>query len=184
MVFFPVARGTVDFQIGHMKLKLLPPICLAILAVAFPVAAQDDKPASTLSVEVPATVKAAIQKEAEGGRVVELNRVNEDGKQQYEATVSHEGLEYAVRVDLRGVVVRVELKNYNDAEDQSLNQLPAAVRDSFKKLARGGSVENTRRQRLAYTCETRLDGKRYAITTDEQGRLLKKELQQDDNENK
>lgn len=167
-----------------MKLKLLPPICLAFLVVAFPVAAQDDKSASTLSVEVPAAVKVAIQKEAEGGRIVELNRVNEDGKQQYEATVSHEGLEYAIRVDLRGVVVRVELKNYNDAEDQSLNQLPAAVRDSFKKLARGGSVENTRRQRLAYTCETRIDGKRYAITTDEQGRLLKKELQQDDNENK
>jgi hypothetical protein len=167
-----------------MKLKLLAPLCLALLAVCLPVAAQDDKAANTISVEVPAAVKTAIQKEADGGRVVELNRVNEDGKQQYEATVSHEGLEYAVRVDLRGVVIRVELKNYNDAEDQSPSQLPAAVRDAFKKLARGGPVENTRRQRLAFTCEARIDGHRYALTTDEQGRLLKKELQQDENEGK
>lgn len=169
-----------------MKVCPLLPLGLALLVAAGVtfVDAQDEKSASTIGVEVPTAVKAAIQKEAEGGRVVELNRVNEDGKQQYEATVSHEGLEYAVRVDLRGIVLRVELKNYNDGEDQSLNQLPAAVRDAFKKLAHGGSLENTRRQRLSYTCETRIDGKRYALTTDEQGRLLKKELQQDDNENK
>ena len=169
-----------------MKTNPLPSLALVLAlaaAVSF-VRAQDEKPANTIAVEVPATVKAAIQKEAEGGRIVELGRVNEDGRQQYEATVSHEGLEYAVRVDLRGVVVRVELKNYNDAEDQGLSQLPAAVRDAFKKLARGGNVENSRRQRLAFSFETQLDGKRYAITTDEQGRLLKKELQQDDNENK
>ncbi len=169
-----------------MKTNSLPTLALALAlaaTVSF-VRAQDEKPANTIAVEVPAAVKAAIQKEAEGGRIVELNRMKDEGRPQYEATVSHEGLEYAVRVDLTGLVLRVELKDYNDAEDQSLNQLPAAVRDAFKKLARGGAVENTRRQRLAYTCETRLDGKRYAITTDEQGRLLKKELQQDDNENK
>lgn len=169
-----------------MKTNSLPTLALALAlaaTVSF-VRAQDEKPANTIAVEVPAAVKAAIQKEAEGGRIVELNRVKDEGRPQYEATVSHEGLEYAVRVDLTGLVLRVELKDYNDAEDQSLNQLPATVRDAFKKLARGGAVENTRRQRLAYTCETRLDGKRYAITTDEQGRLLKKELQQDDNANK
>lgn len=110
--------------------------------------------------------------------------MNEDGRQQYEATVSHEGLEYAVRVDLRGVVLRVELKNYNEAEDQSLGQLPAAVRDAFKKLARGGNVENPRRQRLSYSFETRVDGRRYVISTDEQGHLLKKELLQDESAGK
>ncbi|MFM8470736.1 MAG: hypothetical protein ACKODH_12375 [Limisphaerales bacterium] len=169
-----------------MKTKplLLSTFAALMLAAAWFARAQDEKPANTISVEVPAAVKAAIQKEAEGGRIVELGRVNEDGRQQYEATVSHQGLEYAVRVDLRGIVVRVELKDYNDAEDLSLNQLPAAVRDSFKKLARGGTVENTRRQRLSFSFETRIDGRRYAISTDEQGRLLKKELQPDENENK
>lgn len=169
-----------------MKTNLLPSLGLAVVIIAavFRASAQNEKSANTISVEVPAAVKTALQREAEGGRIIELGRVNEDGRQQYEATVSHEGLEYAVRVDLHGVVVRVELKNYNDAEDQSLSQLPAAVRDSFKKLARGGNVENSRRQRLAFSFETRIDGKRYAITTDEQGRLLKKELQQDENESK
>ena len=162
-----------------MKLKLHSALWFTLGLLLLPLAAQD-----TISVEVPASVKAALQREAEGGRIVELGRVNEDGRQQYEATVSHEGLEYAVRVDLRGVVIRVELKNYNDAEDQNLAQLPAPVREAFKKLARGGSVENPRRQRLAYTCETRIEGRRYALTTDEQGRLLKKELQQDDNDGK
>ncbi len=169
-----------------MKANLLPRHVLAVLVAAGVglVCAQDEKTATTVAVEVPAAVKAALQREAEGGRIVELGRVNEDGRQQYEATVSHEGLEYSVRINLRGIVVRVELKDYNDAEDQSLAQLPVAVRDSFKKLARGGNVENSRRQRLSYSFETRLDGKRYAISTDEQGRLLKKELQQDENENK
>lgn len=169
-----------------MKIGLLPSLCLALSIAAFIslVRAQDEKPVNTVAVEVPAAVKTALQREAEGGRLVELGRVNEDGRQQYEATVSHEGLEYHVRVNLQGVVVRVELKDYNDAEDQSLNQLPATVRESFKKLARGGKVENSRRQRLSYSFETLIDGKRYAITTDELGRLLKKELQQDDNENK
>lgn len=159
-------------------------IVTLLLAVTWFVQAQDEKPANTISVEVPAAVKVALQREAEGGRIVELGRVNEDGRQQYEATVSHEGLEYVVRVNLRGIVVRVELKDYNDAEDLSLNQLPAVVRDSFKKLARGGNVENSRRQRLSFSFETRIDGRRYAISTDEQGRLLKKELQQDENEGK
>lgn len=167
-----------------MKLKLVLPLALALVTTVSFLRAQDEKPANTIAVEVPAAVKTAIQKEADGGRIVELGRVNEDGRQQYEATVSHEGLEYTVRVDLRGVVVRVELKNYNDAEDQGLSQLPAAVRDAFKKLARGGVLENTRRQRLSFSFETQLDGKRYAITTDEQGRLLKKELREDDNEGK
>lgn len=159
-------------------------IVTLLLAVTWFVQAQDEKPANTISVEVPAAVKVALQREAEGGRIVELGRVNEDGRQQYEATVSHEGLEYVVRVNLRGIVVRVELKDYNDAEDLSLSQLPAVVRDSFKKLARGGNVENSRRQRLSFSFETRIDGRRYAISTDEQGRLLKKELQQDENEGK
>lgn len=148
------------------------------------VRAQDAKPTNTIAVEVPATVKSAIQKEAEGGRIVELTRVNEDGRQQYEATVSREGLEYHVRVNLLGVVLRVELKDYNDGEDQTLSQLPAAVRDSFHKLARGGSVQNARRQRLSFSFEARVEGKRYAITTDEQGRLLKKELQEEETEDK
>ncbi len=165
-----------------MKTKLLCSLSLAVVLAAgiSGSRAQDEKPANTIGVEVPAAVKTTIQREAEGGRIVELNRVNEDGKQQYEATVSREGLEYAVRVNLQGVVLRVELKDYNDAEDQSLSQLPVAVRDAFKKLARGGSVENSRRQRLSYSFETRLDGKRYAITTDEKGVLLKKELQQEE----
>jgi hypothetical protein len=167
-----------------MQTNPLLPLALALVTTVSFLRAQDEKPANTIAVEVPAAVKTAIQKEAEGGRIVELGRVNEDGKQQYEATVSHEGLEYAVRVDLRGVVVRVEQKNYDDGEDQSLNQLPPAVRDSFKKLARGGMLENTQRHRLAYTCEARIEGRRYALTTDEQGRLLKKELQEDDHENK
>jgi hypothetical protein len=169
-----------------MKINFLPLLALALVIAAGVslVRAQDEKPANTIAVEVPAAVKTVLQREAQGGRIVELGRVNEDGRQQYEATVSHEGLEYVVRVDLRGVVVRVELKAYNDAEDQSLAQLPVAVRDSFKKLARGGSVENARRQRLSFSFETRIDDRRYAITTDEQGRLLKKELQPDDNENK
>jgi hypothetical protein len=159
-------------------------LALFLAAAIGSVVAQDEKSANTVAVEVPAPVKAALQKEAAGGRIVELGRVEEDGRQQYEATVSHEGLEYQVRVNLQGVVVRVELKGYNDTEDQSLTQLPAAVRDAFKKLARGGQVENSRRQRLAFSCETRIDGRRYSLTTDEQGRLLKKELQQDDHENK
>lgn len=185
-VGFELRSGPKLLRVFTMKVCSFLPLGLALLiasGVTF-VRAQDEKSASTIGVEVPTAVKAAIQKEAEGGRIVELNRVNEDGKQQYEATVSHEGLEYAVRVDLRGIVLRVELKDYNDGEDQSLNQLPAAVRDAFKKLARGGSLENTRRRRLSYTGETRIDGKRYALTTDEQGRLLKKELQQDEDENK
>jgi len=168
-----------------MTIKLLSALILLVAAFgAVWLPAQDDKPANTIGVEVPAAVKSALQREAEGGRIVELGRVNEDGRQQYEATVSHEGLEYAVRVNLRGLVLRVELKDYNDAEDQSLNQLPAAVRDAFKKLARGGSVGNTRRQRLSYSCETRIDGRRYAVTTDEQGRLLRKELQSEEGEEK
>lgn len=168
-----------------MKTKLLSALILLVAAVGVVwLHAQDDKPANTIGVEVPAAVKSALQREAEGGRIVELGRVNEDGRQQYEATVSHEGLEYAVRVSLRGVVLRVELKDYNDAEDQSLNQLPAAVRDAFKKLARGGPVENARRQRLSYSFETRIDGRRYAVTTDEQGRLLRKELQSDEGDGK
>ena len=167
-----------------MTTHLLSRLGLALLlgtAVCF-VRAQDEKPVNTVAVEVPAAVKATLQKEAEGGRIVELSRVNEDGHQEYVATVNQAGQEYHVRVNVRGVVVRVELKDYNDGEDQSLSQLPAAVRDSFKKLARGGNVENSRRQRLSFSFETSIEGKRYAITTDEQGRLLKKELQTDENE--
>lgn len=164
-------------KVGTMKTNLLPRLGLALVIVAGVglVPAQDEKPANTVAVEVPAAVKTTLQKEAEGGRIVELGRVNEDGRQQYEATVSHKGLEYRVRINLRGIVLRVELKDYNDAEDQSLAQL---------RSARLVQEAGTRRQRLSDSFEARLDGRRYAISTDEQGRPLKKELQQDDNEGK
>ena len=73
---FRLRRAPKAFTFGSMKSMPVTKVVIVtlLLAVTWFVQAQDEKPANTISVEVPAAVKVALQREAEGGRIVELGR--------------------------------------------------------------------------------------------------------------
>ncbi len=85
---------------------------LAVLAAASTISfmAQDKPTGDQLTVEVPAAVKATILKEAGKGKIIELVRANEDSHLLYDATVSVDDREYAIRTDNDGSLIRVEYK--------------------------------------------------------------------------
>ncbi len=138
--------------------------------------AQDKPPGDELTVEVPPAVKATILKEAGKGKLIELVRANEDGRLLYDATVKVDDREYAIRTENDGSLVRVEYKGQAEEERElSMEELPEAIRESVKKLTRGGAVEQIHKQPPAVTFVATLGARKYHFTTDVAGRLLKKE---------
>ncbi len=138
--------------------------------------AQDKPPGDSLTVEVPAAVKATILKEAGKGKIIELVRANEDSRLLYDATVSVEDREYAIRTDNDGSLIRVEYKGQAEEERElTVEELPEVIRETLKKHARGGAVEQIHKQQPVFTFVATVDGRKFHFTTDAAGRLIKKE---------
>ena len=155
---------------------------LAVFAVCGSISflAQDKPPGDELTVAVPPAVKATILKEAGKGKIIELVRANEDGRLLYDATVKVDDREYAIRTENDGSLIRVEYKGQAEEERElTVEELPEALRESVKKLTRGGAVEQIHKQPPALTFVATLDGRKYHFTTDAAGRLVKKEREND-----
>ncbi len=151
---------------------------LVVLAAGSTVSfmAQDKPPPDQLTVEVPAAVKATILKEAGKGKIIELMRANEDSRLLYDATVSVDDREYAIRTDNDGSLIRVEYKGQAEEERElRVEDLPEVIRESLKKHSRGGAVEQIHKQQPVFTFVATIDTRKFHFTTDAAGRLIKKE---------
>ena len=151
---------------------------LAVLAAASTISfmAQDKPTGDQLTVEVPAAVKATILKEAGKGKIIEFVRANEDSRLLYDATVRVDEREYAIRTDNDGSLIRVEYKGQAEEERElRVEDLPEVIRESMKKHARGGAVEQIHKQQPVFTFVATLDARKFHFTTDAAGRLIKKE---------
>ncbi|MBI3875462.1 MAG: hypothetical protein HY300_05795, partial [Verrucomicrobia bacterium] len=114
--------------------------------------------------------------ETGGAKIIEFSKGNDDGRLIYEAVVSMDGREYVVRGDGGGNLQRVEIREREeDKKPLRLDDLPGNVKAALQKLARGGVILEVDMQHVSYTALTTLDGRKYHIAVDAEGRLLKKE---------
>ena len=149
-------------------------LCAGLFAAALN--AQDKKGEDQLTIAVPLAVKYTIVKEAGGGKITGFTREQEDGKQVYDATVSLDGREYVIRTTGEGHLVRMEVKEHDeDRRDLKLDDLPAAIKASLAKHARGGTIREVDLQRISYSIKVKISGQNYRITVDSEGKLVKKE---------
>ena len=85
-------------------------------------AAADDKDTGEVKVailEVPAAVKATIEKAAKGGTIKEIEKETKDGKTIFEADVVIDGKEYEVTVAEDGKLISTKLDDDDDSDDKS-----------------------------------------------------------------
>jgi hypothetical protein len=105
--------------------------------------------------QVPAAVKATILKEAEGGKVGDVEREVKDGKTVYEADVEKDGKEFELKVAEDGTLIakKAEGKEKEEGDEENgkeeaipADKVPARARDALKKQA--GDAKITK-----YSCE-------------------------------
>ena len=138
--------------------------------------AQDKNTGDQIVIEVPAPVKALLLRETGGAKVIEFTRGNEDGRLVYEAVVSMEGREYMVRCDAGGNLQRIELRERDeDKKPLRLDDLPANVKASLQKHAKGGVILEVEMQHVEYSALANINGRKYHVRVNSEAQLVKKE---------
>ena len=125
--------------------------------------------------QVPAAVKATMDKESQGAKIVAIDKETEDGKIQYSADLINgkEKSEIAVAEDGKflGHEIMIPLK-----------QAPAAVKAAFKKEAKGGKVGAEVEkfvvggQAVKYTADITVGKESFEVEVAKDGKVLKREV--------
>jgi len=155
----------------------------------------EDKDEDVVSIdEVPEAVKATILKHADGGKIQEIERENEDGKVIYEAEVLIGDKEVELKIDSNGKLLSKEEdddeeEGDDDDEDEeqiSLDEVPGAVKATILKEAAGAKIEEVEREtddgRTIYEAEFIVNGQEIEIKVAADGTLLEKKVEDDDDD--
>ncbi len=142
--------------------------------------ANDDDDEDRVSIDqVPAAVKATILKEAKGGTVKEIERETEKGKTIYEAEIIIDGRKIEIEVAADGTLLERE-------EEISLDQVPAAVKATILKEAKGAAITEVEKEsskgKTFYEAEWVVGGKEVEIKVAADGTLLGREVEEDDDD--
>jgi len=150
--------------------------------------------------EVPRAVRRTIRKEAAGSKVKEVEAETRNGRTVYEAEWREGDKEIEIKVAPDGKLLarEVEEDDDDDADDNgddddddgekdvTLDQVPAAVKATILKEAAGSKVEEieaeTRGGRTVYEAEWHEGGKEIEIKVAPDGKLLKREVEDDDDD--
>ncbi len=145
--------------------------------------------------QVPAAVKAAVEKAVANGTLIELTKETEDGKVVYEAEYkTADGKKREIEMAEDGTVLEEEDADEDDEDDEdeeeeevkvSLDQVPAAVKAAVEKaVANGTPIELTKETedgKVVYEAEYKTaDGKKREIEMAEDGTVLEEEDDDDD----
>jgi uncharacterized membrane protein YkoI len=139
--------------------------------------------------QVPPAVKTAIEREAAGQEIRWVQRGEVQGRTVYTARVRREGLDQRVVVDEAGTLVaQADLggsssgsepaRGGGDRSRVGLDELPAAVRQTIEREAKGEPVEWIEKDldhgQAVYQARIRQEGLDKRVTIDERGALLSK----------
>ena len=150
--------------------------------------------------QVSAAVQTTIQTEAQGGNIEEIERETENGKTVYEAEVILNGQEVDIMIASDGTLLGKEVEDADDDDDDdegdddddddddeeevTLDEVPAAVKDTILANAQGGTIEEIEREtedgQVVYEAEVEINGKEYEIEVAADGTLL--EIEEDDDD--
>ena len=133
--------------------------------------------------DCPAAVQKTFEREAQGAKIEEVEKENEDGKTVYEADVQIHGNEYEVAVAEDGTLLEKKL-DAKQAEDEGVEvkfaECPSAVQKTLRKEAGGAEIDvvdkESKKGRTIYEADVTIDGKKYEIAVAEDGLLASKKL--------
>jgi len=176
-------------------------VCLALCIGAVATRQAMDGETEVSIDKVPAAVKATILAEAEGGTIGEIEMETENGRTVYEADVIIDGREIEIQVAPDGTLLGTETEDDEgdddedegddddedeDEEEVSLDAVPAAVKATILKEAAGAEIEEVVKEtedgQIIYEAEFEVDGKEIEIEVAENGTLLEREIEDDDDD--
>ncbi len=156
--------------------------------------------------DLPAAVRAALEKEAPNGEIEEIEKEEKDGKVVYEVDVKIEGKELELKIAADGTVLKKEAeeeeekegedRDEEDEEDEdegvtvTLGDLPDAVKATLngfiEKEAPGAKIEEIEKEvedgEVIYDIELEAGDKDIELEIAEDGTLLEKEVAVDDDD--
>jgi uncharacterized membrane protein YkoI len=184
----------------HWKLiSLISVVCLVLCIGAVATRQAMDGEAEVSIDKIPAAVRATIENESKGGTIEEIEVETEDGETVYEAEVIIDGREIEIEVAPDGTLLGKETEDDEDddgddddedddedEEEVSLDDVPEAVKATILKEAAGAEIEEVVKEtedgRIVYEAEFEADGKEIEIEVAEDGTLLEREIEEDDDD--
>ena len=139
--------------------------------------------------QVPAAVRATIEKYAGQGEIVEIEREVEDGQVVYEAEVIVDGKEMDVLVSATGEFLGTEAEEEDDddaeegedEDEESIQweQLPKAVQDALSQVLPGVQLDELTREiedgYVLYEAAYQANGTKYETKLTEEGDIIESE---------
>jgi len=108
------------FSIGILALSMGGCVCVFQVGndKAWPKHEKEGKEVKVTLDQLPAAVKATVQKEADGGTIKDIDKETEDGKTTYEADATINGKPYEIKVAEDGSLISKKLDNDKDEGDK------------------------------------------------------------------
>jgi hypothetical protein len=133
--------------------------------------------------QVPAPVKATILKEAEGAQIERIAPVRDEAKTLYMVDAQADEKTITLKIEADGKLVDKVIE-----EGVTIDKVPAGVKATIEKEAKDGKVQEidrtTRNGKTTYAAQLEVGGKNVELTVDPDGTLVKKEVEQDEKEEK
>lgn len=138
--------------------------------------------------ECPVAVQKTLTREARGAKIETVDLESEDGRVVFEADVKIDGKNYEILVAPNGALIAKKLdedEEENEVE-MKLADCPAAVQKTLKREADGATIDKvdkmSKEGRNLYEINVKIDGRNYEVIVTEEGLLLSKGLDEEDEE--
>ena len=157
--------------------------CFALGFFAISALAQEKEEKVSLE-QTPAAVKAAIQKEAGAGKIIEIEREMKGGKEVYEAEILIDGQKYEIKIAADGTVLGKKKDTEEEDEEEeedtlTIDQIPETARAALLKLAGGAKIVKAGSDKehgvIVYEAEWERDGVQHDAAVTAEGALVETE---------
>lgn len=138
--------------------------------------------------DCPEAVRKTLTREARGAKIETVDLEAEDGTVLFEADVVIDGKNYEILVAANGTLVAKKLDEEDEADEVEvkLADCPEAVRKTLTREADGAKIDKvdkfSKEGRWLFETDVKIDGKNYEIIVTEQGLLLSKRVDEEDEE--
>jgi hypothetical protein len=138
--------------------------------------------------ECPAAVQKTLTREARGAKIDKVDLESDDGRVVFEADVVIDGKNYEILVAPNGALIAKKLDEDEEEKEveMKLADCPAAVQKTLKREADGAKIDKvdkmSKEGRNLYEIDVKIDGRNYEVIVTEEGLLLSKELDEEDEE--
>jgi len=166
-----------------------------VLVIAGAMIQADDEKAKKISLsDCPKAVQKTLKKEAQDGKIIDVDVRTVDGEKIYESEIWFGDQEYDFVVRGDGLLLSKSFEGIRDPDDDeddkdsktpvSLQDLPKAVRKTLKRESRRGEIGEIKKvqedDEVFYEAEVEFGEKEYEVKIARDGTLLSKVLEEDE----